>query len=204
MIGFLGISAGPLDGVVRLLAVVGGAALGAFAVGLLIRLAGRWMGVRRVPGTMVTVVRLLAAVVAGWLVWLLVFGTGGGGLGGPGGSGIGGSPGTGKGHSSERQPATRPDTTNRRGHVLAIEILGGNRVQEGRFYKVAGEKDALTLAALKDVLKKRQQAGEVQGIEIIIYASSVYKESGAVTALEDWAKQHDLAVTMSFPAGEAP
>ena len=202
MIGLLGLSAGPLDWVVRLLAVVGGAALAAFAVGLLIRLAGRWLGVRRVPGTMVTVVRLLAAVVAGWLVWLLVFGTGGSGLGGPGGTGIGGSPGTGKGIASEKQPATRPEATNRHGRILAIDILGGKRVQEGRFYKVANE--TFTLDALKEVLKKRRQAGEVQGIEIVIYDTSVYKESGAVTALEDWAKQHDLAVTMSFRRGETP
>jgi hypothetical protein len=204
MIGLLGLYAGPLDWVVRLLAVVGGAALGGFGIGFLVRLAGRFLGARTVPRTMLNLVRLLAAVVAGWVVWLLVFGTGGAGIGGPGGSSIGGAPGSGKGTAPDAARAPQPEPAERAGGTLPIVILGGTQVREGRFYEVPGEKEPLTLSALKEVLKTRQQAGNLRRIEIVIYGSSVYKESEAVTALEDWARQHDLDVTMSFPKAGAP
>src|SRR5262249_10878041 len=81
----LGTGAGP----VKVLAVVGGATLGAFLVGFVVQALARLLTTQKVPPWPLMGVRLLGAIVAGWLVALWVFGEGGGGLGGPGGRGFG-------------------------------------------------------------------------------------------------------------------
>ena len=197
----LTLPSGPTDWVVRVLAVAGGAALGVLIISLIVRLLGRLLGTRRVPGPLYLMVRILGAIVGGWAVWLLVFGGGGSGIGGPGGSHAGG-PGTGKGTGAEKPAATQPAGTHR-ANTLAVVMLGGARVHGDRFYQVAGAKEPLNLEELKEVLKKRQAAG-LQGVEIVIYENSVSRDHSAVSALQQWALDHDLAVSMSFPKGDAP
>jgi hypothetical protein len=201
--GLVGVSA-PTDWLVRLLAVAGGAAVGVLLVSLVVGAMRRFLGVRKVPGPLYLVVRLLGAVAAGWLVWLLVFGGGGSGLGGPGGSSTGGQPGTGKGTGQDKQRTTQP-APDKGGDALKIVMLGGRRVGTGaqgkRFYRLADEKESLDFDELKALILKRKTAG-LQAIAILIYGNSVSKDHSAVTRLKQWAEDHGLMVTVSFPMGE--
>jgi hypothetical protein len=187
---------------VRLLAVAGGAAMGWLAIGFLVSLFRRFLGVSPVPRPPLLVARSLGAVAAGWVIWLWVFGHGGLGIGGPGGSGIGGAPGSGKGTGQEQPRPTQPGSVDR-AHTLTVVMLGGHRVQDDRFYKILGENEPRTLSDLKEILKKRQ-ASDLRKIEIVIYEDSVAKNHPAVTGLQDWAEQHNLQVSKASLKGEAP
>src|SRR5262249_17174376 len=72
------------------LAVLGGAVLGGFLVGFLVRVIVKAVSAQKVPPKIMLVVRLLGAVAAGWLVARWVWGGGGPGIGGSGGRGFGG------------------------------------------------------------------------------------------------------------------
>src|SRR3984957_10852487 len=75
---------------IRVLAVLGSAAIGAFATGGLLRLAGRLTMTRgKLPVWIPRTLRGLGAIVLGWLAALWMFGSGLGGFGGPGGCGLG-------------------------------------------------------------------------------------------------------------------
>ena len=118
---------------VRLLAVAGGAALGWLAVGSLVSLSRRFLGVSSVPRPPLLVARALGAVVAGWVIWLWVLGHGGSGIGGPGGSGIGGASGSGKGTSQEQpRPTQRGSVDRARGWNTVAHLPGAAEVLHGR------------------------------------------------------------------------
>src|SRR2546421_12919443 len=96
------------DLLVKALAVLGAAAVGAFGMGLATQVVARLIRAKPLPRPVLTTVRLMAAVVAGWLVALLLFHSGGSGWGwGSGSGGIGGTAGsensnTGKGKEDRR------------------------------------------------------------------------------------------------------
>jgi hypothetical protein len=187
---------------VRLLAVAGGAAFGWMAISVLVGVIRRFLGVRSVPGAPLLVARVLGAVAAGWVVWLLVFGFGGSGIGGPGGPSVGGATGSGKASSQDQIRQTQrlgPDQVN----SLTVVMLGGHRVKEDRYYQIWGETEARSFTDLKELVRKRQMSG-LQAITIVIYADSVARNHTAVTSLHDWAREHDLKVSLSFPEGNAP
>ena len=96
---------------VKMLAIVGGAALGAVAAGLLIQALARLLGGQKVPRGGLIVIRLLGAVTAGWLVALLVLGGSGSGMGGTGGWSLFGT-GDGKGAAEKADAKTKDDTAN--------------------------------------------------------------------------------------------
>jgi hypothetical protein len=191
-----------MDTFVRLLAVVGGAALGAAVVGFVVRFLGRFLGAKTIPRRPLMVLRALAAVACGWLVWLLVFGTGGFGLGGSGGLGRGGesqqrNDGANDTHLASITGAVAPS------RALAIVMLGGNRVKNERFYVFPGEKTPKSLIEIKELVRQRQPNGLGQ-VEIMIYDNSVAKDHAAVTALEEWLRQNDISVKVTSLPGEAP
>jgi hypothetical protein len=195
-----------MDYAVKILAVIGGAALGAIVVSLVVRFASRMLGVTKSPRRALFALRALGAVAAGWVVWLLVFGSGGSGIGGLGGFGRGGGPspeaGDGDKKQSETQltlgsPATQPSKT------LAIAMLGGSRVTGERFYLVVGDKEPLSLDRLKDIIRSKQKDG-LAGIDIWIYENSVAADHAAVKNLQDWAQAQQLAVKVSLTGAEAP
>jgi hypothetical protein len=187
---------------VRALAVAGGAALGWVAIGFLVSMLRRFLGVSSVPRPPLLVARALGAVVAGCLIWLWVFGHGGSGIGGPGGFGIGGAAGSGRGTSQEQPRPTQRGSFDQ-ANTLTVVMLGGDRVKDDRFYKILGENETRTLSDLKGLLRERQEAG-LQGIQIAIYEDSVPENHMRVTSLKEWAQQHDLQVSFSFPKRDAP
>lgn len=192
-----------MDILVRLLAVVGGAAAGATGIGLLLRFAGKLVGAKSAPRRPVLVLRGLAGLAGGWVAWLLVFGTGGFGIGGPGGFGRGGGQNAGvEGSASNTQLASVTSPVEPR-KSLAILMLGGGRVKQERFYLPVGDSTPKTLSELKELIRQRQKNG-VNEIEIMVYDNSVAKDHAAVAALEEWSKQNQMSVKLTFSPGEAP
>jgi hypothetical protein len=194
--------------VLKLLAVAGGAAVGWLGSGVLFRLLARMSLGRQVPRPMMFVVRALGAVALGLAVWYWAFGTGGSGFGT--GAGLGCAGGQGPGAEVEAPPEPRPlespplpaEKAGAGSDVLRVEMLGGARVQEQRFYVLEGERRPKTFAELREALQARQQdksKGPLKGVEIVIYEDSVAQDHPAVRDLERWAKQHDLAVRLVFP-----
>jgi hypothetical protein len=194
---------------VKLLAVVGGAAIGWLVIGFLVRRLGKVFLYRDVPRPAMLLVRSLGAVATGLLVWTMVFAPGGSGLFGGGGSLFGEKrTGTGK----ENPPAAMAkgtetaspavDSVQRR--TLRVTILGGQRVVDERFYLVEGDKEPQTLAQLKTIIRERQQASGLEAVELLIYENSVARNHPAVRDLEQWAKQQNLTVSLPPTKGEIP
>lgn len=192
---------------VKALATVGGAVIGGLALGLLVRVIGRWFSSRGAPRWVVRLMRGLGAVAAGCGVWFIVSGEGGG-WGGAGGALLGGrgeGSNTGKratavGPTGEERPTARsavrpgPDT-------LQVIMLGGDLVAEGRFYVIDGDPKRLTLPELKQAVKTRQEAG-LNKIEILIYGQSVAENHQAVRDLRQWAEQNNLTAVLVREQGD--
>ena len=195
------------EGVVKLLAVVGGAALGALVVGLVLRFCGWWLGANKGPRRLAWLLRGLGGVAGGWLVWLMLTAPGGSGLFGGGGSLFGGrgtGPDTGReAASAPTQPAEKPSSARAAttpGATVSVTMLGGQRVVGGRFYLLEGAKEPLTLDELKRAVKeRRQQNPELWVIEIKIYQDSVSGNHPAVKDLEQWAMDNGLTVSRPPP-----
>src|SRR5262249_19784083 len=103
-----------------------------------------------------------------------------------------------KSGSAERSPAAESET-------LRVEMLGGARVEQQRFYLLQGEERPRTLEGLQEVLaERRKQKPPLRSLEIVIYENSVAAEHPAVKDLEKWAREHDLAVTLTFPKRDLP
>ncbi|MBY0525532.1 MAG: hypothetical protein K2R98_19160 [Gemmataceae bacterium] len=209
MIAELGTNLG--ETAVKVLAVAGGAAVGAFAVGGLVQLIVRLTVRRPVPRAVLTPVRLLGAVAVGLAVWLFVFGSGGGGLGGSGwgfgGKGSGsGNNGTGTtqpgpaGSSMKERPSTAPvDRTQ----VVRIEMLGGKRYKnDDRYYLWESDKEPLTLLEVRKRLESaKERTPPVKAIEIVILEDSVSEKSPAVEQLRQLAGEHRLDLKVTTPGG---
>ena len=197
----------------RILAVTGGAAVGALASGLLLRLLARLSVGRKVPRIPLRVVQLVGGTTLGVAVYWS-FGPGGFGLGGDG-SGLGGK-GPGDSLSTELDSArTQPSAPGEAARaqkslagadVLHIEMLGGDRVKLDRFYLVEGDKEPRNLAELRNLIRARRDTKDkpaLERIEIVVYEDSVAPDHPAVRELKKWAEQNRLSVTMSEPAGSS-
>ena len=96
-----------VEWLVKALAVVGAAAIGALLVGALVRRLGRWLIFRDVPRPVLLLFRGLGGVAAGLAVWVMVSSPGGSGLFGGGGAVFGG-----KGTGSEIGKQTPEPSAN--------------------------------------------------------------------------------------------
>jgi hypothetical protein len=159
---------------------------------------------------MLRVAQLLGAVAMGMAVWVWVFGPGGSGFGFGGGFGLGGKGGQGEEQSAESNPErkaventkpppveTEPAATAE--EVMRIEVLGGARVQNERFYLIEGDKEPNTLAELRTAIEARQKAKDkprLKGIVILAGAESVPEDHRAMVRLRNLAKNMDLSVTV--------
>jgi hypothetical protein len=201
----------------RFLAVLGGAAVGWFGMGGLLRLAARLTMTRQKTPTFIgRVLRSLGAVVLGWLAALWMFGTGLGGFGGPGGWGLGPGRGIGNGTSigteapqavlkdqekekakpSESGPAPAAPSESQRVEVLGPEAVQraevGKQVDAERRYRLdagAGTR-LMTLAELKDFLRARQQTDPpLRQVILVLYRDSPERHTAAVDDLRRWIEE---------------
>jgi hypothetical protein len=196
----------------KILAVIGGVSAGGLGAGFLLRILVGRITHRKLPMPALRLVQLLGASALGWAVWTWAFGAGGSGFGL--GGGIGGT-GNEAGEplavaaltdpttaSTNAEAKTPPSTAVR---IVHIEMLGGARVHDQRFYQVEGEPAPRTFAELcNTVLAQEHDAGAVKGIEIVIHQDSVSRDHPAVHDLEKWARAHGLTVSLSFPTEGAP
>jgi hypothetical protein len=194
------------------LAVLGGAVVGGFLVGLLVRFLVKALSAQKVPPKIMLIVRLLGAVAAGWLVALWVWGGGGPGIGGSGGIGFGGGTGGNKPPATEsHKDQVRSDKGENAGRegVLRVEVLtnlavekllGKEAVRAQRYYHVLSteEKDLLTLDELKEIIRKRaKEQPPPRRLDIVTGPESPVPELPRVNDLTRWAKDQDLVV--AFP-----
>ena len=204
--------------IVRWLAVVGAAALGALAAGVVLQLLARVMTRRKVPPLPLNVIRLLGGVAAGLLIYLLIFGTGSGfGFGFGNGFGFGGK-GTGTGSpgstATVQTGPTRPPTSSNgppvpaQPGILRVRMVGGELYKkyggqerdamdrnQDPFYWIAGEEKP---QSWEQVRLRIERTKGLEELEIIIEPTdSVGKRHGAVLALEELAERYKLKV--SYP-----
>lgn len=197
-------------GVLKVLAIAGGAGLGGLVVGLLTQLLARALTAQKLPGKLLHGSRLGGAGLGGWLVALWVFGGGGPGLGGGGGLGVG--PGTGTGPDDSLPAITKePSTENREplppssapggSERLRVEVLGkdtlvkmarGRSFDPDRCYRVesSGGARLLTLAEVKDLVRqRRKQTPPLRRLEIVLYNDSPARDVPYAAQLKQWADE---------------
>jgi hypothetical protein len=170
--------------------------------------AGAWVGTVLTPWIANrkwrSLISLGCGVVCGLAMWLAVTRSGGGGGWGFGGPGLGGS---GSGSGSSTAPAATGSSRRQetaRSDRWRVRMLGGERVRDQRFY-VIDQGSPKTWAELVESLANREkEEPPLKSIEIVIYPDSVDRDNPAVQDLVNWAKEHRLQVTLSFPPQEGP
>lgn len=188
----------------QILAIVGGAAVGAFVFGLIAQLMTRWLTTKPLPPFPTNTIRLVGAMLVGLLTAMWVWQGGGwgpGGLGGPGNStgtgadqtktDVGAAP-TKEQEASkdpnkplDKGPAAPPET------VLRIEALPDSALSayekgEERYYKVEGD-DAThprTLKEMTDFIRKRlDDKPPLRRLDIVTRPDSPDKSAARVSRL---------------------
>jgi hypothetical protein len=193
-----------MDDVVRLLAVVGGAAIGGFVTGFLTQAIVRGYTGQHVPRWVLWTLRILGAVAMGWLVYLLVLGHGGPlwGSGGGGGNGKDGG-GPGETRPALTVPKDGTGTQGEQGSVLRIAVLGDEPLRKladagkiksadpDRSYHISDDEPA-NLRTLKEVeqyvLQRVKREPPLKRIEIVLYKDSPQKRVPRVAELMKWAE----------------
>jgi hypothetical protein len=204
-----------LEDLIRILAIIGGGAIGGFVTGFLTQAIVRGYTGQKVPRWVVWTLRLLGGVAMGWLVYLIVYGHGGSLFGGfGGGSGLD-KDGGGPGGLRETTPAvTVPKVvspgTVEQGGVLRVAVLGDDPLKKmfeagrlksfdpERCYLVADEEPA-TLRTLREIekyiLERVRDNSPPKRIEVILYKDSPQKMVPRVSELKKWADDLTLPGT---------
>jgi hypothetical protein len=197
------------DLLVKVLAVLGAAALGAVGMGLATQLVARLIRAKPLPRPILTTIRLMAAVVGGWLVALLLFHSGGSGWGwGTGTGGIGGSAEEGKDKAgrddkkglftTDREPEPTED-------ALRVEVLIPEKERSDRYYRVEDQNRYLSLEEVRQQIRERAgRSSPLKFLNIIIYKNSPDESKRQVQALEELAKDQGLEVHIFKPNKNAP
>ncbi|HEV8062361.1 MAG TPA: hypothetical protein VGP68_20955 [Gemmataceae bacterium] len=200
---------------IKLLASAGGGLLGGFCGGILIRAIWKLAFKKQASLDKVILARIIGCFGVGLAIWF-AFGSGGWGMGsGSGGLGAGGDKIIGHDSGTEKeskQSDARSDQKSRSAdgpdgvptpRSARVEMLGGRRVEQDRFYVIDEKMPALTFAELRQLLmtRKNQEIDPIKAIEIVIYEDSVSKDHPAVRDLEQWANANGLQVAILFPPG---
>ncbi len=194
--------------ILKVLAVVGGVAVGVFGTGWLVQLTCRLTIHRPVPQPALRLVRLLGGLAAGLAIWLWVSGPGSGGLGGMGLGMFGRGPGNENGAEKDANSAKEKTQTKKDQEppkpteVLRVVMLGGSRVTADRFYLIESGKQPSTLADVEKAIKEHQPP--VKEIDVVIYLDSVPQMHSEVAKLVQRARDLDLTVRITKPGTNMP
>jgi hypothetical protein len=208
---------------VKCLAVLGGAAVGAVIFPLVLIVAARLVRVRNVPRPVKIIAALVGAIVVGFLVFAWVFGAGGqGGFGGAGGGwwpfgqygGVGSD--VGRDGDKSTKDVRPPDTdkgpkdakdsspTEQPPEVPKVHVLGGARVVEQRFF-ILDAGMPVTFEGLTAALRKRLGSSpRPREVEVILYKDSIDRDNPAIAELEKWITAQGLTPKLSLPDSNAP
>lgn len=200
----------------KLLAVIGGAVMGALLVGLLTQLLTRAFTAQKLPRWSQLTVRLLGAVLGGWLVALWVLGGGGAGFGFGSGSGQTEGQKTGEVGNKDRDAKHAGNVWKAPvSEIMRIEVLNKNTLSESdsqakRWYRIEMIEglQLQTFAEIKQAIKNRQQENPpLLRIEIVLYKDSPDKQLPVVSDLQTWARELNdgkMKVDISQPDADAP
>ena len=191
----------------QILAIVGGAAVGAFVFGLIAQLMSRWLTTKPLPPFPTNTIRFVGGVLAGLLTAMWVWQGGGwgpGGLGGPGttdGTGPGDvKPEADKGppkdeHEASKDPSKPPDKgqpappeTVLRMEGFADSALSEYDRSEGRYYKIEGDDvtHPRTLSEMREYIRKRiDDKPPLRRLDIVTRENSPDKSSARMTRLRE-------------------
>jgi hypothetical protein len=190
----------------KLLALAGGFGIGAVFSGLLLRGLSRLVMVRTVPRLVLRLVQGLGGGTLGVAVWIWAFGSGGSGLGGSGDFRFSGAELRGPEGSKVEAPAPTNESSPA-ATTMRIELLGGPRVHNERFYLVNGDSKPCSLAEVRQRIRTHLSSPDqpsLKSVELVIYEDSVAQDHPAVEDLAKWARQQDLSVMLTFPKRLAP
>jgi hypothetical protein len=210
-----------MDDLIRILAIVGGAAVGGLLTGFLTQAIVRGYTGQKVPQWVVWTLRVLGAVALGYVVYLVVYNPGNGLFGGFGGNAEG-KDGGGKDGPRETRPAVTTPKDDKstdkdkstsavaKTEILHIQVLGDDPLQklvEARRIKSADpercyrieEDDAEALRTLKEVkdyiLQRVKVKPPLKRIEVVLYKDSPQENAGPVSALKKYADDLTLPDT---------
>ncbi len=190
----------------QILAIVGGAAVGAFLFGLIAQLLSRWLTTKPLPPFPTNTIRGVGGVLVGLLTAMWVWQGGGwgpGGLGGTGttdGTGVGDvKPDSTNGATKEPEKSKEINPSPDKGQpapletVLRIEALPDSALSdydksEDRFYMVEGDdaKHRRTLAEMRDYIHKRlDDKPPLRRLDIVTRAESPDWTSARVVRLRE-------------------
>lgn len=200
--------------VVNVLAVGGGFLIGQMLTAFVAWFLDRWLTGGKTPLGFKEAAKRIGGVTLAVLVALIVFGHGEGWtLFGGGGTGAQNEA---EGDKSGGTPATTPDVPTTRptpepitpprvvpastANAVQITMLGGEDVQNQRFYQIDTDSTPKTLSEVKEVLLARKTESP-QGLGVLIRFSPsnvLPRTHPAVLLLSQWAQDNGIAVT--FPA----
>jgi hypothetical protein len=210
------------DGLVKILAVVGGGVLGGFGLSLLAQLLAKALTTKKLPPWPTVIVRVLGGVICGWLVYIWLFGGGGPGIGGMGGWFSGSGTGRGEGEKTTTTAKKEGEGKKTNGEAkspsdqtLRIEVLGQEPLKKAdvkglRCYRldVGDGPHYWTFTEVKEAVnKRRRQEPPLRRIEIVLYKDSPDEQVPLVSQLKAWAGELDdgkMKVDVSKPDAEAP
>jgi hypothetical protein len=211
------------SGLLRVLAVAGGAAVGGLALGALTQLLVKVLTAQKLPPWPLWGVRLLGAILGGLLVMLWAFGGGGGGLGGPGGLGLGGGKGKGNGEAAKKTESgaggkdRKEVDTEVPPNTVRVEVLGNDVLKriagertpdlEKRYRMTPGDRKLLTLDEVRARLRQLHDEGKVKAVEIVGYRPTSPSRENVyyVKPLEDEARGlFKKNVTVTWHSKDAP
>lgn len=213
--------------IIRGLAVAGAALVGGLLLGVLGQVAAR-LAMQKARPRLVKVLRLGGGLGLGTVAALLLFGSGPGGFGGGPGWGLFGSGGKGAGLGSgptadagtgrsepgksdtaksqakdgdkPAKPEAQPESAG-----LRVEVLGDERVEGERFYRLDGGGSLHTLAEVRDLLRQRHKDGSLgPRLQVVLYRNSPNEDKQQVMALRAAAQDLGLPVILEFPPRDAP
>ncbi len=174
--------------VLRVLAIAGAAAVVGLGAGLVTQGLSRLLTTKPVPRIPLNIIRVLGAVVGGWIAFYVLFGGGLGGFGGGGGWSLFGG-GGGAGGSGKASPGE--------GTTLDVEVLP--RRDAYRVQTPEGTSQEFNFHDLTEYLLKQKKATPpVTAIQVSPGQSD--PSAPAVTRIIDWAADNGLkAVTPPRP-----
>jgi hypothetical protein len=210
----IGLEAAQLgDWPLRILAVVGAAAVGGFGAGLILQLSAKFLAAQKVPRPILQGVRVLGALTLGLLVgyFLLHSGGSGGGWGLGGGSGRGlGTDGNDKKAENHDKDSTydkdrrKPAELAKGETTVQIEVLQ-DPTKGGRHYRVLGESKLWTFDELKEMLVERsKQETPMERMVSVVYEDSPDSNTPIVRNLRELATENKLTFDISERRGNAP
>lgn len=185
----------PIFWFIRIAAALGGAILGFFLSGPVLRLLYRIAFHRPVPGWLLPLGKLAGGALLGALFFFLVS-IGGRGLGWGGGSGFGtgAGPGTDK-PAGDKVRAGKGAGEKSAREKLVIELLGGSRyLGEGRYYLIKREPPARTLNDVEEFIKDKADKLEVH---VLLTDESVAASHPAVGRLRERLEHYQIPTVMS-------